>query len=166
MKYWRTRAAAPAGVTQGDAVRSVRADPRTNGARGARHAVVDADPYQYAHLGTSRPTGYRTADRRWVQLHTGFPHHLAGHMEVLGCAPDAERETVEEAIAGWTGQSLEDALAERLDASQLKLEGGQKGAAQDDGVAALVDQFYADVEGMGGRRWDTSSLIARLNRSD
>ncbi len=31
-------------------------------------------------------------------------------------------------------------------------------------VAALVDQFYADVEGMGGSRWDTSSLIARLNR--
>lgn len=29
-------------------------------------------------------------------------------------------------------------------------------------VAALVDQFYAEVEGMGGRRWDTSSLIARL----
>ncbi len=33
-------------------------------------------------------------------------------------------------------------------------------------VAALVDQFYSDVEGMGGRRWDTSSLIARLNRHD
>ncbi len=31
-------------------------------------------------------------------------------------------------------------------------------------VAALVDQFYADVEGMGGKRWDTSSLIARLTR--
>jgi 3-hydroxyisobutyrate dehydrogenase len=31
-------------------------------------------------------------------------------------------------------------------------------------LAALVDQFYADVVGMGGRRWDTSSLIARLNR--
>ena len=31
-------------------------------------------------------------------------------------------------------------------------------------AAALVDQFYADVEGMGGSRWDTSSLIARLNR--
>ena len=31
-------------------------------------------------------------------------------------------------------------------------------------VTALVDQFYADVQGMGGRRWDTSSLIARLNR--
>jgi 3-hydroxyisobutyrate dehydrogenase len=28
-------------------------------------------------------------------------------------------------------------------------------------VAALVDQFYAEVEGMGGKRWDTSSLFAR-----
>jgi len=29
-------------------------------------------------------------------------------------------------------------------------------------VTALVDQFYADVQKMGGRRWDTSSLIKRL----
>lgn len=29
-------------------------------------------------------------------------------------------------------------------------------------VTALVDQFYAQVQGMGGGRWDTSSLIARL----
>lgn len=29
-------------------------------------------------------------------------------------------------------------------------------------VTALVDQFYADVQGLGGRRWDTSSLIKRL----
>ncbi|HEY5568924.1 MAG TPA: NAD(P)-dependent oxidoreductase [Gammaproteobacteria bacterium] len=33
-------------------------------------------------------------------------------------------------------------------------------------VAALVDQFYADVVSMGGKRWDTSSLIARLNRGN
>lgn len=32
-------------------------------------------------------------------------------------------------------------------------------------VTALVDQFYAEVEAMGGERWDTSSLIARLNKS-
>ena len=31
-------------------------------------------------------------------------------------------------------------------------------------VAALVDQFYSEVQKMGGNRWDTSSLIARLNR--
>jgi 3-hydroxyisobutyrate dehydrogenase-like beta-hydroxyacid dehydrogenase len=29
-------------------------------------------------------------------------------------------------------------------------------------VTALVDQFYADVQALGGRRWDTSSLIRRL----
>lgn len=29
-------------------------------------------------------------------------------------------------------------------------------------VTALVDQFYADVQAMGGGRWDTSSLLARL----
>ena len=29
-------------------------------------------------------------------------------------------------------------------------------------VTALVDQFYADVQRMGGNRWDTSSLIKRL----
>ncbi len=31
-------------------------------------------------------------------------------------------------------------------------------------VTALVDQFYSEVQGMGGARWDTSSLIARLMR--
>ena len=29
-------------------------------------------------------------------------------------------------------------------------------------VTALIDQFYKEVQGMGGGRWDTSSLIARL----
>ncbi|ADZ71244.1 NAD(P)-dependent oxidoreductase [Polymorphum gilvum] len=33
-------------------------------------------------------------------------------------------------------------------------------------VTALVDQFYAEVQAMGGRRWDTSSLIARLENAD
>jgi len=31
-------------------------------------------------------------------------------------------------------------------------------------LTALVDQFYGDVQDMGGRRWDTSSLIARLEK--
>ena len=30
-------------------------------------------------------------------------------------------------------------------------------------VTALVDQFYGDVQQLGGARWDTSSLITRLN---
>ena len=31
-------------------------------------------------------------------------------------------------------------------------------------ITALVDQFYAEVQTMGGARYDTSSLIKRLNR--
>ncbi|MFN4023809.1 MAG: NAD(P)-dependent oxidoreductase [Hyphomonas sp.] len=31
-------------------------------------------------------------------------------------------------------------------------------------LTAMVDQYYADVQAMGGGRWDTSSLIARLKR--
>jgi 3-hydroxyisobutyrate dehydrogenase len=31
-------------------------------------------------------------------------------------------------------------------------------------LTALVDQFYADVQKLGGRRWDTSSLLARLEK--
>jgi 3-hydroxyisobutyrate dehydrogenase len=51
---------------------------------------------------------------------------------------------------GWMRKDLRIALAEaRANGSQLPL-------------TALVDQFYAEVEHMGGKRWDTSSLIARL----
>lgn len=32
-------------------------------------------------------------------------------------------------------------------------------------ITALVDQFYADVQQMGGGRWDTSSLIQRLRKA-
>lgn len=32
-------------------------------------------------------------------------------------------------------------------------------------VTAMVDQFYAEVENMGGQRWDTSSLLARLENT-
>jgi len=33
-------------------------------------------------------------------------------------------------------------------------------------VTALVDQFYSEVQRMGGGRWDTSSLVARLRNAD
>jgi 3-hydroxyisobutyrate dehydrogenase-like beta-hydroxyacid dehydrogenase len=31
-------------------------------------------------------------------------------------------------------------------------------------ATALIDQFYGEVQAMGGRRWDTSSLIARIDQ--
>ena len=69
------------------------------------------------------------------------------------------------------GQSLEDhgggqlriRLRRGLDAQGLGLvldEARANGSRVE--VTALVDQFYAEVQAMGGRRWDTSSLAARL----
>jgi 3-hydroxyisobutyrate dehydrogenase-like beta-hydroxyacid dehydrogenase len=31
-------------------------------------------------------------------------------------------------------------------------------------LTRLIDGYYADVQALGGKRWDTSSLIARLER--
>jgi len=52
----------------------------------------------------------------------------------------------------WMRKDLGIALAEaRSNGARLEL-------------TELVDQFYADVQAMGGSRWDTSSLIARLKK--
>jgi len=48
----------------------------------------------------------------------------------------------------------------RKDLNLVLMEAQRNGARLP--VTALVDQFYADVQRMGGRRWDTSSLIQRL----
>ncbi len=48
----------------------------------------------------------------------------------------------------------------RKDLAMVLEEGRHNGARLP--VTALVDQFYAEVQAMGGGRWDTSSLIARL----
>lgn len=45
----------------------------------------------------------------------------------------------------------------------IALDEAMKNGARLD-VTALVDQYYAEVQAMGGGRWDTSSLIARLKK--
>jgi 3-hydroxyisobutyrate dehydrogenase len=50
----------------------------------------------------------------------------------------------------------------RKDLGLLLDEAKRNGARLD--MTALVDGFYADVQAMGGNRWDTSSLVARLEK--
>lgn len=50
----------------------------------------------------------------------------------------------------------------RKDLRLVLEEAGRNGARLP--VTALVDQFYGDIQQMGGNRWDTSSLIARLRK--
>ena len=52
---------------------------------------------------------YRTADDRWIYLHSGFPHNTAGLLKLLN-APD-DKAAVTRAVADWPAQALEDAIA-------------------------------------------------------
>lgn len=53
---------------------------------------------------------YETRDGRWIQLHTNFPHHLQGVLNVLGC--DNGRDAVAAAIREWNGATLDQTLAD------------------------------------------------------
>ena len=50
----------------------------------------------------------------------------------------------------------------RKDLGLVLDEAGRNGAALD--MTAMVDGFYGEVQAMGGQRWDTSSLVARLEK--
>ena len=51
----------------------------------------------------------------------------------------------------------------RKDLGLVLDEAGRNGAALD--MTRMVDGFYAEVQALGGRRWDTSSLAARLEKA-
>jgi 3-hydroxyisobutyrate dehydrogenase len=50
----------------------------------------------------------------------------------------------------------------RKDLGLVLDEASERGARLD--MTALVDSYYAEVQALGGRRWDTSSLVARLEK--
>lgn len=93
---------------------------------------------------------------------------------------DLDIEKVLEAISGGAAQSWQmENRAKTMAADQFEfgfavdwmrkdlriaLNEGRKSDARLP-VTALVDQFYADVQAMGGGRWDTSSLLRRLSKS-
>lgn len=53
---------------------------------------------------------YATSDGRHMFLHTNHPHHRAGALRVAG-APTEDRAGLAAAVAKWTGQDIEDAIA-------------------------------------------------------
>ncbi|MBS0331591.1 MAG: NAD(P)-dependent oxidoreductase, partial [Proteobacteria bacterium] len=52
----------------------------------------------------------------------------------------------------------------RKDLGLVLEEAGRNGAALD--MTRMVDGFYAEVQALGGHRWDTSSLVARLEKPE
>jgi crotonobetainyl-CoA:carnitine CoA-transferase CaiB-like acyl-CoA transferase len=80
-----------------------------------RHAVVECRSERYLRVGGQSPPPtwdatagvYKTGDRRFVRLHTNFPHHRAAVCKVLDCKP--ERDEVQARLMQWEGEAFETA---------------------------------------------------------
>jgi crotonobetainyl-CoA:carnitine CoA-transferase CaiB-like acyl-CoA transferase len=80
-----------------------------------RHAVVECRSERYLRVDGKPPPPawdaiagvYKTGDRRFVRLHTNFPHHRAAVCKVLDCKP--ERDDVQAALMQWEAEGFETA---------------------------------------------------------
>src|SRR6202166_4834829 len=80
-----------------------------------RHAVVECRSERYLRVDGKPPPPtwdviagiYKTRDRRFVRLHTNFPHHRDAVCKVLNCKP--ERDQVQAALMQWDGEAFETA---------------------------------------------------------
>jgi crotonobetainyl-CoA:carnitine CoA-transferase CaiB-like acyl-CoA transferase len=80
-----------------------------------RHAVVECRSERYLRVDGKPPPPawdaiagvYKTGDRRFVRLHTNFPHHRAAVCQVLDCKP--ERDDVQAALMQWEAEAFETA---------------------------------------------------------
>ena len=93
----------------------LRSGQSQNVAVGMRHAVVECRSERYLRVDGKPPPPtwdviagvYRTGDRRFVRLHTNFPHHRAAVCKVLNCK--AERDEVQAALMQWDAEAFETA---------------------------------------------------------
>ena len=77
------------------------------------HAMVECRSERYLRVGGKPPPPawdaiagvYKTGDRRFVRLHTNFPHHRDAVCKVLHCRP--ERDEVQAALMQWDGEAFE-----------------------------------------------------------
>lgn len=77
--------------------------------RSERYLRVDGKPAP--ELWDKIAGAYRCGDGRWARLHTNFPHHRDGTLDLLGCSYD--RAAVQRALDGWKAEELESAAAQR-----------------------------------------------------
>lgn len=77
-------------------------------ARSERYLAVDGGPAP--ELWDRIAGAYRCGDGRWVRLHTNFPHHRDGVLNILGCAYD--KAAVTDALQRWTAFDFETACAD------------------------------------------------------
>jgi len=93
----------------------LRSGQSQNVAVDMRHAVVECRSERYLRVDGKPPPPtwdaiagvYKTGDRRFVRLHTNFPHHRGAVCKVLNCK--AERDEVQAALMQWDAEAFETA---------------------------------------------------------
>ena len=116
---FRLAAAAQAGVAAAGLaaahIHQLRSGQSQNVAVDIRHAVVECRSERYLRVDGKPPPPawdaiagvYKTRGRRFVRLHTNFPHHREAVCRLLNCK--AERDEVEAALLQWDAEAFETA---------------------------------------------------------
>ncbi|ESK85572.1 l-carnitine dehydratase bile acid-inducible protein f [Moniliophthora roreri MCA 2997] len=89
----------------------------------ARHAVIEFHSEAFYNL-NGKPPGsiwdsiagiYKTKDDGFVRLHTNFPHHRKGLLDILGIedTPEVTRNRVQEALLSWNALDFEEAAGNK-----------------------------------------------------
>ena len=99
---------------------------------------------------------FRTADG-WLRLHTNYPWHRQRALGVLGCAD--RPEDVEQAVLDWSGEALEDALAD-AGALGYAVRDGQAWRAHPQGQAVAALPLLRTRAGAGRGRVAPSGRAA------
>ena len=79
------------------------------------HAAIECRSERYLRVDDKSPPPawdatagiYRTGDKRFVRLHTNFPHHRESVCKVLACKP--ERDDIQRALMQWNAEPFETA---------------------------------------------------------
>jgi crotonobetainyl-CoA:carnitine CoA-transferase CaiB-like acyl-CoA transferase len=116
---FRVAAAAQAGIAAAGLAAAqiwkLRSGQNQDVAVDMRHAVVECRSERYLRVEGKPPPPawdaiagvYNTRDRRFVRLHTNFPHHREAVCQVLNCR--AERDDVQAALMQWDAEAFETA---------------------------------------------------------
>lgn len=111
--------------------------------RSERYFTTDGDPP--GRVWDPIAGTYRCGDGRWVRIHTNFPHHRDGILELLDCA--YEREAVQAALEAWQASDFEEAVAARgLVATMMRSPEDWLATPQG---AALADQPLVALDRIG-----------------
>jgi crotonobetainyl-CoA:carnitine CoA-transferase CaiB-like acyl-CoA transferase len=125
-----------------------------------RHAVAECRSERYLRVEGKPPPPawdaiagvYKTRDRRFVRLHTNFPHHREAVCRVLNCK--AERDDVQAALMHWDAEAFETAAyAKGGVVAMMRSHDEWSGSAQANALASLPMITFEKISDAPPKTW-------------